>query len=207
MEILGSNWLSRGVKNLLIINIAVFIAQYFFGGVMLKWFALYPFLAGFMPWQLVTYQFMHAGFVHLFFNMLCLFGIGFVVEDYFISTKEFIIFYLLCGIVGGLAQNILFIDSTIPMVGASGAIWGLLASLLLICPKSKLYLFFILPVTVWVLIVILFVLELFGIFSGGGVSHACHIGGALAGIGLLYGYNKMNHWKRVSKLNNDEIIF
>ncbi|MGD8307622.1 MAG: rhomboid family intramembrane serine protease, partial [Ignavibacteria bacterium] len=107
------------IKNLLIINVAVWFIQHIFNGiqggyeVLNLWFALNPInlldYAGwpfnFQVWQLVTYQFMHSvtGFGHIFFNMFMLWMFGMEIENLW-GSKKFLIYYLTCGVVAGLFQ-------------------------------------------------------------------------------------------------------
>jgi membrane associated rhomboid family serine protease len=145
----------------------------------------------FYPWQLITHQFLHAGFIHIIFNMLALLSIGPFVEK-FLGEKKFVPFYLLCGIGSALLHMSLTNSVNIPMVGASGALYGLLVLFSIIHPDEKLYLFLI-PIGIKskYMVGALIVIEvLLGIFStSDGVGHWAHIGGALTGF-LLYLINK-----------------
>ena len=141
-----------------------------------------------------TSMFMHGGIGHLLFNMLFLWIFGDNVESG-LGHRRFTIFFLLCGIGAGLAQIILNIHSTIPMIGASGAIAGILGAYMFRYPRAKIHvfvflLFFITTIRVPAFIVlgIWFLNQLtngmgaLGINTTGGIAWFAHIGGFLTGI-------------------------
>ena len=184
------------IKNLLIINVAVFFLQMLASNLMVggrplglvlnMWFALNPIGDGynFQIWQLVTYQFMHAGFSHIFFNMFILWMFGMEVENIW-GSKRFLYFYLICGIAAGLAQ--LFISPLFSppaiTIGASGAIFGVMIAFGMLFPDRYIFLYFLIPIKAKYLIGFLFVLELFWIGdAGSNVAHLAHLGGAIAGF-------------------------
>lgn len=185
------------IKNLLIINVAVFFIQLLasnllVGGkplwyVLNMWFALNPLSPGFnfQIWQLITYQFMHGGFSHIFFNMLMLWMFGMEIENYW-GSKKFLIYYLLCGVVAGLFQ--LFIspllgDSPAFTIGASGAVYGVLIAFALMFPDRYIFLYFLVPIKAKYLIGFLIILEFMLVDSAqSNVAHLAHLGGALAGF-------------------------
>lgn len=148
-------------------------------------FALYP-QEGFMPWQLITHQFLHSGFLHIAFNMFALISFGAYVED-FLGRKKFIISYLVCGLAGAFL-HMFMIDSPIPMVGASGAIYGILMIFTFLHPNEKLYLFGIIGAKAKYLMGFAFITEIFlGFFvQGDGIGHFAHIGGGLMGILIFF---------------------
>jgi len=184
------------IKNLLIINVAVFFLQMLASNLMVggkplglmlnMWFALNPIGDGynFQIWQLITYQFMHAGFSHIFFNMFILWMFGMEVENIW-GSKRFLYFYLICGIAAGLAQ--LFISplfsSPAITIGASGAIFGVMIAFGMLFPDRYIFLYFLIPIKAKYLIGFLFVLEIFWIGdAGSNVAHLAHLGGAIAGF-------------------------
>jgi len=184
------------IKNLLIINVAVFFLQMLASNLMVggrplglvlnMWFALNPIGDGynFQIWQLITYQFMHAGFTHIFFNMFILWMFGMEVENIW-GSKRFLYFYLICGIAAGLAQ--LFISplfsSPAITIGASGAIFGVMIAFGMLFPDRYIFLYFLIPIKAKYLIGFLFVLEIFWIGdAGSNVAHLAHLGGAIAGF-------------------------
>lgn len=156
---------------------------------------------GEVPWLTIfTAMFMHAGFLHLAGNMLYLWIFGNNIED-IMGPVRFIIFYLLCGIIATLAHIFISPDSTLPSLGASGAIAGVLGAYLVKFPRAQidscLFLFVFVTVVRLPAIVVLafwFVLQLFnGVASLvntsqqnlGGVAFWAHIGGFLAGMILV----------------------
>lgn len=145
---------------------------------------------------LLTSQFLHGGFLHLAGNMLFLWIFGNNVEDRF-GPIRFLLFYLLCGIGAGLVHYATAPASTIPTVGASGAISGVLGAYALMFPRARIQTLVILvfwisvvpiPALLWV--GIWFAIQLIqGLASrsaeGGGVAWFAHVGGLITGIVLL----------------------
>jgi len=172
----------------------------------------------FKIWQVITYMFMHGGFGHIFFNMFALFTFGTSLE-YVFGSKRFLNFYLLTGlgalalqmlvqafevysITGSITIDPETYRSADPqsirtlseiyfgtMVGASGAIFGLLIAFGMLFPDTELYIMFIpVPVKAKYIIPVYIVLELFlGVYqvSGDSVAHFAHLGGALFGFILI----------------------
>ena len=143
------------------------------------------------PLSLLTGMFMHGSLFHLLGNMLYLWIFGNNVEDY-LGHWRFIFFYLTCGLAASLVQVGVYPNSTVPMIGASGAIAGLLGAYLLLYPvarvKTLVFLFFyftIIYVPAWVLLTLWFVLQVSNVGLGGGVAWFAHIGGFLTGLGLI----------------------
>lgn len=207
------------VKNLLIINVIFYIATLMFTQQMLVWFSVFYFDSPlFKIWQPITYMFMHSHqtFAHIFFNMFALFMFGSTLEQR-MGSKRFLNFYLITGL-GALALQFVVqalevysvtgsitggmnaqlspdqIDLireiyTVPMVGASGAIFGLLIAFGMLFPNTELFILFIpVPVKAKYIIPVYILLELFlGVadFSGDSVAHFAHLGGALFGFILV----------------------
>jgi len=198
----GFSFFPPVIKNLLIINSVVFILtmlaeQLKFNGmpgwyIIYRWFALNP-ISGLDPagqpfnfqvWQLITYQFLHANFSHILFNMFGLWMFGIEIENMW-GSRKFLYFYLLCGISAGLLH--LFISPLIGepafTLGASGAIFGVLIAFALFFPNRYIFLYFFIPVKAKYLIGFMVIFEFFMVNSGGGnVAHLAHLGGALAGL-------------------------
>jgi membrane associated rhomboid family serine protease len=138
-----------------------------------------------MLWQFVTYQFVHATFFHLFVNMLGLWFVGRAMEQVW-GTRKFVALYLLCGVAGGLLQ--LLVDPGPTLVGASGAVCGLIAAFSTMYPRMEItaLLFFIIPVrmkAMWLGIIVVGLSAFFlvtGLF--GNIGNGAHIGGAVAGF-------------------------
>lgn len=142
---------------------------------------------------LFTSMFMHAGLLHIGGNMLYLWIFGDNVEDRF-GHVRFLIFYLICGLAATGLQLVFSLDSSIPNLGASGAIAGVLGAYLLLFPKARVSVLSgrgVIPVPALLVIGLWFVLQLFsGIGSlfdtsdSGGVAYMAHIGGFIAGLVL-----------------------
>jgi membrane associated rhomboid family serine protease len=182
------------VKILLISNIAVFILMWFFSAfhigdislyrVLTEFLGLMPLGNGFYPWQLITYQFVHADFWHLFFNMV--FGLwmfGMEVEHVW-GSKKFLIYYLFCGVAAGLTQLFLapiFEPALGPTVGASGAIYGILIAFAAMFPDRYIFLYFLIPMKVKYFVILLIVFGVMSVGGPGNVANLAHLGGAVAG--------------------------
>jgi membrane associated rhomboid family serine protease len=181
------------IKNLLIINGIIFfisiIAQNIvIGGVLLdniitRYLGLIPFNHpswSFLPWQLITYQFLHGGFTHIFFNMLMLWMFGMEIEN-LMGSRKFLIFYLLAGIGGGLLQITLGSGGG-PIIGASGAVYGVMVAFAMFFPDRMIYIYFLFPVKAKYLIVFLMVIEFLSVGNGSFIAHLAHLGGAISGF-------------------------
>lgn len=143
---------------------------------------------------LISSMFLHGGLMHLAGNMLFLWVFGDNLEDE-MGRLPFLAFYLACGVGAGLAQLASAPYSLVPMVGASGAIAGVMGGYLLMFPKAKvdvvvIIVFFIriLPIPAWIMLGLWFLLQLFGGVStptaSGGVAYWAHAGGFVAGVVL-----------------------
>lgn len=153
------------------------------------------------PWQFVSHIFLHGDWMHLFFNMFGLWWLGNTLEKTWGSTK-FLIFYLLCGIFAGvisqLVDNVIFQQAFLgATVGASGAIYGLLAAFALTHPNFKvMFIFLPIPIAAKFFVPILLAIDLFsGVtgFSlfGNNIAHFAHIGGAVVGVILTFVYKRI----------------
>lgn len=186
------------VKNLLIANVLIFIAQLMFRNSetpLELYGALWPIPSGnFKIWQLVTHMFMHGGWFHLLFNMFTLFMFGAMLEQVW-GSKRFFNFYMICGIVAGLAQLLISPDFGYA-VGASGAIMGVLAAFTYLFPNTPLYIMFIpIPIKAKYAIPGLMAMDLFGSVAqvqGDNIAHWAHLGGAITGFILVLIWNKTN---------------
>ena len=149
---------------------------------------------GSQPLGLFTSMFLHAGWMHLAGNMLFLWIFGDNLEDV-MGHAGFAAFYTLCGLAAGMAQVVSDPSSTIPTVGASGAIAGVMGGYLLLFPKARvdvivifIVFFKTFPMPAWVMLGIWFLWQIFsGVIvdtSGGGVAYWAHAGGFLAGLTL-----------------------
>ncbi|HPZ15448.1 MAG TPA: rhomboid family intramembrane serine protease [Sphaerochaeta sp.] len=138
-------------------------------------------------WQFVTYMFVHSGFSHILFNMLSLYIFGSMVEKR-IGSKEFLLFYLLTGTLSGVVSFISYVlaGTNVILVGASGAIYGVLLMFAVFFPYSLIYVFGILPVRAPVLVIVYALIELYSqVFGrGGNIAHLAHLSGLV--IAYLY---------------------
>lgn len=197
------------VKHFIIINVIMFALTLLAENFMLEKFALFYFNSPFFkPYQLISYIFMHGGFMHILFNMYSLYIFGSVLESVW-GGKKFFIYYMVTGIGAALFHLFItylriesgvldpYLASIIPMVGASGAIYGLLLAYGVLFPNNVLTLFFP-PVSlkakymVFVFGGLEFLLGLGG--SSDGVAHFAHLGG------MLFGFVILMIWKRGNKL-------
>jgi membrane associated rhomboid family serine protease len=153
-------------------------------------------------WPLLTHQFLHAGWLHLIFNMWTLWIFGDNVEDR-MGSLRFVVFYLLCGTAAGLTHLLVNPQSIVPSVGASGAIAGVLGAYLLFFPTSRLVVLlpilffpFFLEVPAVIFLVIWFLTQLFSGTASvaaaanqaavGGIAWWAHVGGFIAGMILCW---------------------
>ncbi|MEW6349216.1 MAG: rhomboid family intramembrane serine protease [Thermodesulfobacteriota bacterium] len=143
---------------------------------------------------LFTNIFMHAGWMHIAVNMLYLWIFGDNVEDR-LGHAEFLVFYLISGIMASLAHVIAAPGSGIPLVGASGAISGVLAAYVICFPRARVWvLVFFRPVEIraaWFMGIWFAIQLVLGVFgakagSGGGVAYMAHIGGFVIGLILIF---------------------
>ena len=197
---------------LIVVNALVFLYQVSLGPregqVFVYQFGAIPALifgSGSLPSELVaipasfsifTSMFLHGGFMHLIGNMLYLWIFGNNIEDA-MSHSRFIVFYLLTGLIASMTHLLTDVTSTIPTVGASGAISGILGAYILLYPRARILV--LIPLGLFTRIMYIsagfvlgfyFVLQLFqGTLSfgqsGGGVAWFAHIGGFLAGLALV----------------------
>jgi len=180
------------VKKLLIINVAVFLLTFLFppvGALIFHWFSVYPATLGMslQLWRQITYQFLHAGPWHIFFNMLVLYFFGPMLERLW-GGRKFLIFYLVCGAMGGLLYPFLVLVRWLdpaPLVGASGSILGMLAAGGILFPNMMVYVWGIIPVKLRILSIIFVAISIISLlrpdqFSNAG-GQAAHLGGMVAG--------------------------
>ncbi len=141
------------------------------------------------PWTIVTYMFVHAGFFHVFFNMLMLFFFGPPLEERW-GGKEFIKYYAICGI-GGAVLTLIFeigsIGADVPVVGASAAVYGVMLAYALNWPDTLIWIYAIFPIKAKYLVLILGAISFFSAFAGSsdGIAHFAHLGGLIAGYAYL----------------------
>ncbi|MDR1317373.1 MAG: rhomboid family intramembrane serine protease [Spirochaetales bacterium] len=183
---------------LILLNAGVFLIFSIGSGYMrrsmLELFALIPgYVMNGSVWQLVTYMFLHQNFSHLFFNMLGLFFFGVQIEHY-MGSREFLLFYFVCGFAAGLFSFAAYILSgtyLVILIGASGAIYGVLLAFAAFYPRANIYVFGIIPVRAPILVLIYAAIAIFNQMGGmaGNVAHLTHLAGFVAAyIYLLLRY-------------------
>ena len=176
---------------LIIANVGIYLVQLLTGNLLVYWFALWPLGDGlFLPWQLVTYSFLHGGLAHIFFNMYALFMFGGEIERLF-GTRWFLSFYAVCVVTAALAQLAVaaFTNSPpYPTVGASGGVFGLLLAFGMYFPNRRLMLIFPpIPMPAWLFVTLYGILELYLGVTGAapGVAHFAHLGGMVGGYLMI----------------------
>ena len=263
----GMQMFPPGVKNLLIINVLMFLAAYVvkrsMGVDLDDYLALHAVQSSlFQPWQYITYMFMHGGIDHILFNMFALWMFGYVLENFW-GTTRFVIFYMVCGLGAGivhtlvtgidvhmaqqavnnyavgpnpdammalldsrfsrmynptavadflsewrsngvdseygmlsvqLMQQLVDFKASIPTVGASGAVYGILLAFGMMFPNEQIYLSMVLPIKAKWFVVFYGALELFlGVFhTADGIAHFAHLGGMLFGLILILLWRRHN---------------
>ena len=171
---------------LLLINVALFCIDIALGESLSRWMALWPLESGlFMPWQVVTYAFMHGGIGHLFFNMMGLWMFGSELEQMW-GQQRFIRFYAASVLAAAATQLVLSLLGgwMTPTVGASGGLFGLLLAYGMIFPdRTIMPLFPPIPMKAKVFVAVYGAIELFLGVTGtnSGVAHFAHLGGMLGG--------------------------
>ncbi len=208
------------VKNIIIINILVYLMTSIKGSFMYENFALfYPTSPFFHWWQPLTHIFMHGGFWHIFFNMYTLFIFGSVLERVW-GTKKFLLYYFITGLgaaavhtgvewiqmthwMSQAAEGSMAAQASIhalkmtPTVGASGAIYGLLMGYAMLYPDAIMSLIFP-PVSMkakWFVLIFAAIEFFTGVTgTGGGIAHFAHLGG------LIFGFILLMYWKKTRRL-------
>ena len=141
-----------------------------------------------MPWTLVTHMFVHAAnFDHLFWNMLFLFFFGVELERRVGGTR-FLEIYMLSGLAAALGQ--MLVSPTGTLMGASGALYGVLGCLAIIAPEIRILLFFIIPLRIQYAVVLFAFMDFLMMGTGDSIAHAAHLTGLL--VGLAFGYMMRN---------------
>jgi membrane associated rhomboid family serine protease len=183
-------------RGIIIANVAVFLLQQVAGNVLLSLFALWSLGApadepGFQLWQLLTYSFLHANFLHIFFNMFALYMFGTPLEMFW-GSRRFAFYYTAC-VFTAAGTELLVLNATEgggPVIGASGGVFGLLLAFAWYFPKQRLMLLFPpIPMPAWLFVTLYGGLELVLGVTGvqPGVAHFAHLGGMLGGaVAILY---------------------
>ncbi len=188
---------------IILINAAVFLVEKLFPS--FAWYLslnVVNCIGNKMFWQPFTYMFAHGSFQHIFFNMIGLLCFGLSVERA-IGTKEFVLMYLLTGFLGGLFSLVVYYFFgmyRIFLLGASGAIYGMLLAYAVIFPQNRIFIWGIIPVPAPVLVLAYAIIEFLSQFVGSrdGVAHSVHLAGfAFAWLYFVvrFGINPLKVWK------------
>lgn len=206
------------IKNLLILNVLFFLAQ--FAAIpssvlaqVLNYLALYPpgapeqgfaivggglvDVPGFMPWQVVSYSFLHGSLGHLFFNMFALWMFGVQIENRW-GSQRFGLFYFAC-VIGAALTHMVFAPMlmpeasqvAVPTVGASGGVYGVLLAFGMMFPNQPIYIWFLFPIKAKWLVIGFGALELYSAVTGtsAGIANFAHLGG------MVFGFFLIQYWR------------
>lgn len=166
------------VLRLIVANVVMFGLQKVYPPVT-QMLAFVPALAFERPWTFITYAFLHANVVHILFNMLALYWFGPRVEER-LGSRSFVTLYGVSGIGGAVCS---FVTPMVPIIGASGAIMGVLMAFAMYWPREKLYIDGVIPVQAWMVVAIYVVMDLGGAGGLGApeIAHFAHLGGFASG--------------------------
>jgi membrane associated rhomboid family serine protease len=164
-------------------------------------------LVGLEVWRVITFQFLHANFTHLLFNMLGLFFFGALVERY-LGSRRYLAFYLTCGVCGSLlylllnalgglglsAPGVLINDLYTPLIGASAGVFGILMACAYVAPNATILVMLIIPMRLATAAYLFTALAAFNLLTGGSNAggDAAHLGGAIAGFLLIRNTHFLN---------------
>lgn len=193
------------IRNLILVNVFIFIVSFFFLQSLFTNFSLYPITdTSFAIWQPITSMFLHGGIIHILLNMIVLWSFGNPIEQ-IIGTNKFLKLYFLSGL---LSAFFWMIFGTGPAVGASGALCGLIAAYIFIAPEAKVLLFFIIPMKIKNAVYGFGIFSLvFGLLSlinpsfGFGIGHFAHLGGLVGGYLLTY------YWRKNKLIPTAEFVY
>ena len=202
--------LTPTVKYLLIANVAIFFLQQIIPNVLEQWGAFNTPLAvnQLQIWRFVTYMFLHGGVSHILFNMLGLWMFGTQIEALW-GQRTFTLYYFVCGIGGSVLYGLFALVGIGggPMLGASGAIMGLLLAYGMTYPDNLIYIMGILPIKAKYMVILYGMMDLLSIPKNDGVANLAHLGGLLAGFifiqitipglsGQMFKGNSLGSWWR-----------
>ena len=207
---MGPGFGTPAVKGLLFVNVAVFLLDIIINPASQegptffeKYFALMPITPAMtlQLWRLVTYQFLHGNFLHICFNMIGLVFFGPTLEKLW-GSRKFLVFYLSCGVAGGLFYILLvyigFLHAGI-MIGASAAVLGVITACAVLFPQIKVFMYFIpIPIPIRIMALFILAISVFTVFTKGSNAggEAAHLAGIAAGA--LYAVT--DSWRAKLKL-------
>ncbi|MFH1783456.1 MAG: rhomboid family intramembrane serine protease [bacterium] len=213
----GSGGVTPAVKRIVKITVIVSLVQWVLetsGQPVLQYFALVPafVFAKFMPWQLVSYMFLHGGLTHLAINMFILWMFGAEVERIW-GSGRFLFYYFFTGIGAGICTYLSSAQSLIPTIGASGAVFGVLLAYGMMFPNRTVLLWFLFPMKARTMVILFGVMEFLASVGHvqDGIGHFAHLGGMLFGYIYLknqgFFTNLMPKVKFVDDKGNEETGF
>jgi membrane associated rhomboid family serine protease len=173
-------------RALIFANVIVFLVQQQVGNALIGWFALWPLQSGlFMPWQALTYAFLHGGLLHLGFNMFGLWMFGSELERVW-GPRRLGVFFTVSVLAAAAMQLLVTwaLHSDVPTIGASGGLFGLLIGFAMVFPHRRVTpLLPPIPMPAWLFVTLYGLIELtLGVTgSASGVAHFAHLGGLLGG--------------------------
>jgi len=179
---------------LIIANVAIYLLENIAGGTFIALFALWPLSSGFLPWQIVTYAFLHAGLGHLLLNMFALYMFGGEIERV-VGRRRYLTFYFVCVLSAAAAQLLVtagLAAPPYPTVGASGGVFGVLLAFAMYFPNRTILLIIPpIPMPAWLFVTLFGILELYFGVTGtqAGVAHFAHLGG------MVGGYLMIRRWR------------
>jgi hypothetical protein len=165
--------------------ILISIITFFFEPILpLEYLEFTPVYALERPWTFITSIFLHADLAHLFFNMIALFFFGTYLEAR-IRRRDFLTLFFIAGILGNFAYLFTDTRSTIPAVGASGAIYGIMGALAIIYPLLMVWVSYV-PMPMIIAVIFWAILNFLGLFTPSNIGYQAHLAGIF--IGIFYGY-------------------
>lgn len=201
---------TEAIKLIVSINFLIFILQSLSGmeDLLFSIFGIVPSqtFGGLMLWQPFTYLFFHGGIWHVLINMFVLWMFGSELEKYW-GKREFLKFFFITGVGSGLVTVLFSLGSSIPVVGASGAIYGVLLAYGLLFPNRLVYLYFLIPIKVKYLVIFIGTVAFFSSLNPehSSISHLTHLSGMV--IGFIYLRSNIN-WSTINRFliyRRDEI--
>jgi membrane associated rhomboid family serine protease len=182
------------VLRLIIANVALFGLQTVQPG-LTNWFVFAPRFAFSQPWTWLTYMFIHGGLAHLFWNMLALFIFGPRVESRMGGT-QFIRMYLVAGLTGALLTLVMAPQAGV--LGASGAVNGVMMCYAIFWPRDRILIWGVIPVEAWLLVTIFAIWSVMSGLNGstGGIADFAHLGGYLGAYVFMWAHDRRSPARR-----------
>ena len=190
--------LKTAVMPLVFVNIIFFILQILFKEQFTSSLVLISTDIFTRPWILLTHMFLHGGGEHIFFNMFGLVMFGPILEEK-IGAARFLMVYIGSGIIAAIIYSLfhLAIGARVSALGASGAIMGMLGTLIILLPQLRLLLFFAIPMPLWFAGILWAAIDIWGVFFPSGTGNLAHLVGLCCG--LLFGLYLKNKQKKFHK--------